>query len=79
MRDNLQRLLARPDGIDILAATYSAEQLEEMIRDWVLGARDDQLAPPFSPKAATAGIRGSSSAAAAPARLAPVPNGFALR
>jgi predicted phage terminase large subunit-like protein len=45
LRDNLQRLLARPDGIDILAAIYSAEQLEEMIRDWVLGARDDQLAP----------------------------------
>jgi phage terminase large subunit-like protein len=37
--------LARPDGQEILAATYSAEQLKEMNRDWALGARDDQLAP----------------------------------
>ena len=41
----MQRLLARPEGREILAATYSAEQLEDMIRDWALGARDDQLAP----------------------------------
>jgi phage terminase large subunit-like protein len=38
-------LLARPDGIEILAATCTAAQLEAMIRDWLLGARDDQIAP----------------------------------
>jgi phage terminase large subunit-like protein len=41
----LQKLLVQPDGRDILASSYSAEQLEDMIRDWALGARDDQLAP----------------------------------
>jgi len=41
----LQRLLARPDGIRILAESCTAEQLETMIRNWGLGARDDQLAP----------------------------------
>jgi phage terminase large subunit-like protein len=37
--------LARPDGLDILARTYSAEDLEDMIRNWGLGARYDQLPP----------------------------------
>ena len=41
----MQRLLARPDGIRILAESCTAEQLETMIRNWGLGARDDQLAP----------------------------------
>ena len=40
--------MARPDGLDILAAGYTYEQLEAMFRDWCLGARDDQLAPVFA-------------------------------
>jgi phage terminase large subunit-like protein len=44
----LQSLSVRSDGAEIIARTYGEEQITDMIRNWAIGARDDQLAPVFA-------------------------------